>query len=185
MKRATLAVFAALIWAAASLGIQQTLAQEPGSSARLDQLGDFTGDGTCTGHVLAAGSKPGHDTTGKYHGEKILDGNWIVMHYDEDRTASNSRPYHVVQYLGYDAANKRFTSVVLDNSGVGYSTGTSSGWKGDTFSVDNTAGMGGKRVTFRDVFTKSGSGMSGHTGMAQNRNGNWVKTDEETCRKTS
>ena len=186
MKHATSAIIITLVCASASFTAQRVLAQTTGAPSPLDQLDDFVGDGICTGHVMAMGSKPGHDTTGKYHGEKILGGHWIVMHYDQDQSASAPEPYHVVQYLGYDAANQRFVGVVLDNSGSGYATGTSPGLKGDTLTFDNTGSAHGKPASYRDVFTRdSRNGMTGHTGMMRDKHGSWVKTDEETCRKAS
>lgn len=178
MKRTTLAILAVLIGTAAHLGIAS--AQPATTPAPPDQLAFFVGDGTCTGHVIATGKKPGHATTARFHGEKTLDGNWVVIRYDEEQTATNPKPYHVAQYFGYDAAKKQYVSVTFDNSGSGYSTGTSSGWRGDTFTVDETAPAGGS-VSFRDVFTKGGSGMASHTGMMRDKQGKWVKTDEETC----
>jgi len=179
MKPTTLAVLAALIGTSALLGI--AFAQQTTLPAPLEQLGYFVGDGTCTGHVIATGKTPARATTARFHGEKTLDGNWVAIHYDEDQTAANPKPYRVVQYFGYDAAKKQYTSVTFDNSGSGYSTGTSSGWKDDTFTVDETTSMRGGSVSFRDVFTKSGSGMASHTGMMRDKHGKWVKTDEETC----
>ena len=151
----------------------------------MDQLNSFIGDGTCTGQVMAMGKDPGHATTGKYHGEKTLDGHWIVIRYDEDQSATNPKPFHVQQYFSYDPANKRFIAVAFDNGSPGYSTGVSSGWKGDTFTVDETQPVAGKTVVFRDTFTRSGSNMSGHTGTMRDKHGKWVKTDEETCQSAS
>ncbi|MEO7149275.1 MAG: DUF1579 family protein, partial [Rhodanobacteraceae bacterium] len=155
------------------------------ASSQSNRLDDFVGSGTCSGNVMAMGKDSGHATTGKYSGEKVLGGNWVVIHYDEDQTSVNPKPFHVAQYFGYDAAKKRYVSVTFDNSGAGsgYSTGTSSGWKDDSLTLDNTASMGGRTVAGRDVFTKSDSGMSGHTGMMRDKNGKWAKTDEETCHK--
>ncbi|MGH8040791.1 MAG: DUF1579 family protein [Rudaea sp.] len=146
-------------------------------------LDGFVGSGICSGNVMAMGKNPGHASTGKYHGEKTLDGHWVVIHYDEDQTAANPKPYHVAQYFAYDAREKQFVSVTFDNMGESYSTGTSPGWKADTFTVDENQTTHGKTVTFRDAFTKSGDGMSSHTGTMRDKHGKWVKTDEETCHK--
>ncbi len=178
MKRTTLAVLAVLIGTSAQL--RSASAQPTSAPAPMDQLAFFVVDGTCTGHDLAIGKSPGHATAGKAHGEKTLDGHWVVIHYDAEQTAENPKPYHVVQFFGWDAAKKQYVTVTFDNSGSSYSTGTSSGWKGDTFTVDETP-MGGGSVTFRDVFTKNASGMSGHAGMMRDKDGKWVKTDEESC----
>ncbi|MES2402917.1 MAG: DUF1579 family protein [Pseudomonadota bacterium] len=184
MKRTSLAIFAALVCTSAPFAIGQASAQQAGGSSASDQLDGFIGDGTCTGSMMAMGKTPAHATTGKYHGEKTLDGNWVVIHYDEDQTAANPKPFSVVQYIGYDAGKKHFVGVAFDNTGAPYSTGTSTGWKGGAFTLDESVPMaGGKHIAFRDIFTNGDSGMSSHTGMLQDKSGKWVKTDEETCHK--
>jgi len=183
MNRTSLAILAVLVCASAPFAIGQASAQPAGASSPSAQLDAFVGDGTCTGHIMAMGKNPGHVTSGKYHGEKTLDGHWAVIHYDEDQTTANPKPFSVVQYIGYDAAKQHFVTVLFVNSGASYGTGVSPGWKGNTITFDETVPMGGKHTSFRDVFTNGDSGMSSHTGMMQDQHGKWVKTDEETCHK--
>ena len=183
MKRTSLAILAALICTSAAFVIGQASAQEASASSASAQLDSFVGHGTCTGNMMAMGKTPGYATTGKSSREKILDGHWVVIHYDEDRTTANPKPFSVVQYIGYDAAKKRFVTVLFESFGADYSTGTSSGWKGDTITFDEAVPMDGKSFAFRDIFTKGESGMSSHTGMMRDKHGKWVKTDQETCHK--
>jgi hypothetical protein len=179
MKRSTPAIIVTLVCVSAPLTITPASAQATKAPAQVDQLGAFIGDGTCTGNVPATGKRPGHASTAGFHGEKVLDGNWIFVRYDEDQTAANSKPYHVAQNLGYDPVKKQFVAVSFDNSGSSYSTGTSEGWKGDTITFDETMG----RVSFRDTFTRNGAKGLTHTGTMPDKNGKWVKTDDETCQK--
>lgn len=181
MKRKSLAIVSALVCVSAAVANGQASAQQTGASSPSDQLDRFVGDGTCTGKNMAIGKDPGHATTGKFHGEKTLDGHWVVIHYDEDRTAAIPKPYHVAQYLGYDAVKKQFIAVAFDNFGAN-ATGTSQGWKGGTITFDETA-RDDKGPSFRDIFTNGDSGVSTHTGMMRDEHGTWVKTDEETCHK--
>ena len=183
MKRTPLAILATLFCASAQFAIGQTSAQQAGPSSPSTQLDRFVGAGTCTGNEMAMGKNPGHATVGKFHGEKSLDGHWVAIHYDEDQTAANPKPFSVVQYFGYDAAKKRFVTVLFTNTGDSYSTGVSPGWKGNSVTFDETVWMNGKPAAFRDVFTDGDSGMSSHTGMMKDKTGKWVKTDEETCHK--
>lgn len=167
---------------ATTFAITQVEAQESQASASAGQLDKFVGSGTCTGNVMAMGKNPGHATTGKYTGEKVLDGNWVVIHYDEDQSAVNPKPFHVIQYFGYDTAKKRYVSVLVDNAEASYSTGTSPGWKGDSITFDES--MSGGPVSFRDTFTNNGSGMSSHMGTMRDNHGKWIKTDEENCKSS-
>jgi len=180
MKRIPLSFLASAICAAIALGAGPTMAQDKPASP-MDQLDSFVGDGTCTGNVMAMNKHPGHATTGKYHGEKTLDGHWVVIQYDEDQSAANPKPFRVVQYFGYDAAKKRFVSVLIDNSDPGYATSMSPGWKDGSITFDETADG---KVSFRDAFTSNKSGMNSHTGWMQDKSGKWVKTDEETCKSS-
>ena len=183
MKRITLAVSLSLVCTAASSLIGQAIADDSKVLSPMDELGKFVGAGTCTGNVVAMGKSPGHATTGKYHGEKTLDGHWIVVHYDEDKTDVNPTPYHVQQYFSYDPEKKMFVAVAFDNMGPGYSPATGAGWKGDTFTLEYTASVDGKTVSMRDVFTHNAAETS-HTGMMRDKNGEWVKTDKETCKSS-
>lgn len=143
-------------------------------------LQKFVGSGTCTGRTMSHDMKSTHATTGRFVSQKIMDGNWVMIRYDEDQSAAAPKPYHVVQYIGYDAPGKRLTAVTIDNSGSGYSTGTSAGWKGNSITFDES--IDGKPASFRDTFTASGSGMSGHMGTMRDKGGKWIKTDEESCK---
>lgn len=178
MKRiqSTLAVF---FCAVAALAGGMALAEDKGA-ATSDPFDKFVGSGTCTGDVLATGEHPGHASTAKYRGERILDGRWVEIHYDEDQATANPKPFHIVQYFGYDAKNKRYLSVSVDNVDSSYSTGSSTGWNDNSITFDESEN--GKPASFRDTFTNGDSGVTSHTGTMLDKNGNWVKTDEETCK---
>ena len=146
---------------------------------QLDQLSGFLGDGSCTGHLLV--TKSPHPTSGKFHGEKMLGDHWVVVRYEEETTASNSRPYAVVQYFGYDPKAGHFVDVVLDNSGSSYGGGSSSGWQGDVMTFENVDA--GTHGLFRDVFTRHGTKVLSHAGYWRDKQGKWHKADEEMCKR--
>jgi Protein of unknown function (DUF1579) len=173
--------FYAAIACASSLLCVGTARSHDTPPAQLDQLSGFLGDGLCTGRMLAA--KSPHPTTGKFHGERMLGDLWIVVRYDQDATGADPRPYHVIQYLGYDRKAGRLVDVVLDNSGSSYATGTSSGWQGDVMTFENMDSTGGGKAPFRDVFTRQGGKVVSHAGYWRDQRGQWVKGDEETCRR--
>lgn len=162
------------------IGCMGSAAARDALPSQLDQLSGFLGDGTCTGNVVA---KPGHPSRGRFHGEKTLGNHWVVIRYDEDATASNSRPYQVAQYFSYDAKAGHFVDVLLDNSGEIYSTGTSSGWQGDAITFENTDYTSGSHALFRDVFTRRGGEVVSHAGYERDKSGKWIKVDEETCNR--
>ncbi|MEP6482848.1 MAG: DUF1579 family protein, partial [Rudaea sp.] len=182
MKHTSLALITALICLAVTPVVQRANAQPPVTASRIADLSDFIGNGPCTGNVMASDKTPGHASVGHFHGEKILDGNWVIIHYDEDQTAENQKPYHVVQFFGFDSTKQKFVSVVFDNSGTTYGTGTSAGWKDDTLTIEDSTG--GDSASYRDVFTRNGKKGLSHTGTMADKQGKWVKTDEQTCRIT-
>jgi hypothetical protein len=180
MKPTPSALCAAIACASSLLGLGTARAQDT-LPRQLDQLSGFLGNGICTGKLLASQSP--HPTSGRFHGEKTLGANWVVVRYDEDTTASPSKPYHVIQYFGYDPKAGRLVDVVLDNSGHSYGTGTSSGWQGDVITFENMDATGGNQQLFRDVFTRHGAKMLSHAGYWRDEHGKWIKADEEVCRK--
>lgn len=181
MKRTTI-IFSGLMFASLAVAADQAPTQK---SAPASEGLDFPlGDWTCTGNLMAMDKEPGHATRAKVRSEKILDGNWIVIHYDEERTSENPQPYRVVQHIGYDKAKKQLVSVTLDNMSSGYTLGTTTGWKNDVLTVDEAQSPTSKLAAYRDVFTRKGSDALTHTGTLKGKDGTSTKTDEETCRKS-
>lgn len=183
MKRTMLLTLIAMASAATPFAIDHAAAaQKSEAIAKLAALPFPIGELTCTGNMLGMEGHPGHATSASARIEKVLGGNWIVIHYDESKTDANPHPYGVVQYIGYEDAGKRFVSIVVDvGEGSGYATGVSAGWKGDAMTFDETT-SDSKEVTNRDTFTASGDTFT-HAGTMLDKNGKWVNTDAETCRK--
>lgn len=180
MKPTASALYGALACVSSLLYFGQAGAQDKMPS-QLDQLSGFLGEGTCTGNLLAA--KSPHATSATYHSEKTLGDHWIVVRYDEEAGSANSKPYHVVQYFGYDAKAGHFVDVLLDNSGGSYAAGASSGWQGDVLTFENTDFTSGSHPLFRDVFTRRGGLVFSHTGYERDKKGKWIRTDHETCKR--
>ncbi len=180
----TMLVVATLAIASTPFAFENASAEQTKAAEQLDHLAFPTGDWSCTGNISAMDKKPGYATSGHAKVGSMLEGNWIEIRYDEEKTAANPKPYHVAQYLGYDEAKKHYTSVTLDSSGAPYQVGKSSGWKGDAIAFDATVSMDGKDTAYQDVFTKKGADEFSHAGMLKDKSGKWVKTDEETCHKS-
>ncbi|MDE2264228.1 MAG: DUF1579 family protein [Gammaproteobacteria bacterium] len=178
MKPTPLTLYATIACASSLMCLGPAGAQDE-TSSQLEQLSGFLGDGTCTGKLLA--TKSPHTTSGKFHGEKTLDGHWVVIRYDGQATSSDSKPYHVAQYFSYDPKAGHFVDVLLDNSGESYSAGSSSGWQGDAITFENTDFTSGHHPLFRDVFTRHSALVVSHTGYERDKHGKWIKTDEEMC----
>jgi hypothetical protein len=181
MKPTPSTLYAAIACASPLLCLGPAGAQDAFPS-QLDQLSAFLGNGTCTGNLLAA--KSAHATSATYHSEKTLGGHWIVVRYDEEASSSNSKPFHVAQYFGYDPKAGHFVDVLVESFDGGYGAGTSSGWQGDVLTFENTDSTSGTQPVFRDVFTRRGGLVVSHTGYQRSKGGKWIRTDHETCKRT-
>jgi hypothetical protein len=111
-----------------------------------------------------------------------LGGFRLVMHYDEAKTAASPMPYHVLQVIGWDAAQKMFDSSCFDVFGAAC-TQTSAGWKDNALVFEGTALMGGQKMGARDTFTKVSANELTHKGEMQGADGKWMTGDEETCKR--
>lgn len=180
MKYRTPAVLISLALVSSAPLAQPASAQAQGTSP-LEQLNVFLGDWTCTGRQMAMGHSPAHATRGKVHGERALDGHWIVVSYEQLAGATSSNLYHVIQYFGYDPKVKSLVDVVIDNSGSSSATGRSSGWVGNGITFENVENTDGSPSPYRDVFTRLGAREVSHAGFMRDKSGTWVKTDEEIC----
>lgn len=180
MKRIITSTLIGLIFATA-IGARVSSQESPAPSPE-DQLAKFfVGSGTCTGKTLNKDMKSSRTTTGKYTAVRALDGHWIEIRYNEDATAASPKPFGVIQYFGYDQAKKRYVAVGVYNAAGTYSVGTAKGWNGDTITFDENDE--GKPAAYRDSFTSGNGRFASHTGMLRDKNGKWIKTDEESCIK--
>lgn len=142
------------------------------------QFSFLVGEWECTGQVFAHGTVQAHATTARMHGEKAAGGQWVLFRYDEIATAQDPKPFHIDQYFGYDPTLKKFVSVAVDV--VGYFSETSPGWVGDSITFEE--GTDGN-IVGHDTFTRRGQDEISHSGEDKDKQGRWIKTDEETCHR--
>jgi hypothetical protein len=178
MKQTTLAMLTMLICTSALLTVNDAYAQEDDALSQVNQFSFLIGDWNCSGHVFAHGTSLAHATTARVHGEKAAGGHWILFRYDEDKTAVNPKPFHIDQYFGYDSTMKKFVSVAVDVGG--YFSETGSGWSGNSITFDEIAD---DKIIGHDIFTRNGQVEISHSGADLDKEGKWIKTDEETCHR--
>lgn len=182
MKPTSSKMLAALACSLVPFALSSAATPQSSAFSPTDPLGKFVGSGTCTGEIMAMGKNPGRAITGKLHSEMDLDGHWVAIHFAEDRTAGSRKPFSIVQYIGYDPAKKHYVTVMFDNTGSGYITGTSPGWEGDSITFEESVLMrDGKHVASRDTFTSKANGTMSHTGWMKDASGQWIKGEVETC----
>lgn len=178
MKHTTPAMLTMLVCAVGALAVAAAPAPESGGPPGAGRFDAFVGDWDCSGQVFAHGAALAHATEARAHGEQAAGGRWVLFRYDEVKTAANPKPFHIDQYFGYDPAAKQFVSVAVDT--VGHFSETAPGWSGDTITFDEVADG---KVVGHDTFTLDGRDGISHSGADRNKEGEWIKTDEETCRR--
>ena len=167
MKRPSLAPSLAFAVLAAASGALATPAQADTAPA-LAPLAGFVGHWRCAGRF--ANGKP--ITSRETFGIE-LGGLWLHMHHADDppnRHLADS-------WWGYDKAAQHLTATVFDNFG-GERRYTSSGWVGDTLTLENIA-TGGYLDRF--VFQRHGADAYRVTYTYRNRSGAWQLGDEQSC----
>lgn len=102
-----------------------------------------------------------------------LGGQWLHMRHVDDPP----NRYLADSWWGYDKAAKHFTATVFDNFG-GDRRYTSSGWVGDTLTLENIATSG---YLDRFAFQRHGDDAYRVTYTYRNRSGAWQLGDEQSC----
>lgn len=87
MKRKALVRLAMLICVSTPVVAIRASAQQGKPPAELNELRVFSGDWECAGQVFATADHPAHATTGHVRAGKVLDGYWVQLSYDENKTA--------------------------------------------------------------------------------------------------
>jgi hypothetical protein len=180
-RPAALAALAALVVAAPLLADEKPMSP-PKPASEMSQLSYFVGTWNCAGKAFASPFGPEHASVGVARAQMALDGFRLVIHYDETKTAANPMPFHALQVIGWDAAQKAFDSHCYDSMG-GSCDQTTPGWKGDALVFDGTGLAMGQKSGVRDTFTKVSATELKHKGEMQGADGKWMTMDEETCHK--
>jgi len=153
------------------------MAAPPRPNPALDQVKYFAGDWQCSGTGYVEGKA--HPTTGKVHMAWDLNGFFLGLRYEEQKTDANPMPITAVEHWGYSDELKKLVTGGVDSMG-GYFTESTVGWEGDRMVWSGTAHMAGMAIPARDTFVRKSENEVTHLGELQ-QNGAWVKLDEETC----
>ena len=134
----------------------------------LAPLAGFAGHWRCAGRF--ANGKP--ITSRETFGIE-LGGQWLHMRHVDDPP----NRYLADSWWSYDKTARHFTATVFDNFG-GERRYTSSGWVGDTLTLENVATSG---YLDRFVFQRHGDDAYRVTYTYRNRSGTWQLGDEQSC----
>jgi hypothetical protein len=145
-------VLATIAGAVSAADTRSGTAPKPDPAMR--QLDYFVGTWLCAGRDAPSTLGPAHSTQTRIEFVPDLDGVWLAMHWQELRTADNPFPWKLENAFTYDASTREFVFLARDNTGVA-SSGASPGWRGGAFVITGDFGGDGKRIRFRDTYTKN------------------------------
>jgi hypothetical protein len=134
----------------------------------------------CTGNMYDQTGTP-TPMTATLKSKADLDGFWL---HDSFEVKMAKYKYKFESFMTYDAASKKWRSVMVDNSGS-QSIGTSDGMKDNKMDMNLDmigpmgAGMFRDHVDASDA--KAGVKMSGEASMDKGKN--WMKVYEQVCKK--
>jgi hypothetical protein len=149
----------------------------PVPNAALAQLKTLAGSWTCTGRTFGPG--PEHATSATLAFAWQLDGFWLEVRYDEQKTAANPVPFRSIFQWGFDDVQQGLAAAMVDNLG-GLLTATTAGWQGDKLVLEGTAHRYARQFQARDTFVRRGADQLAHT-LEADVNGSWIKLHEDTC----
>jgi hypothetical protein len=149
----------------------------PKPSPMLDQLKYLAGSWRCAGTGYSEGK--GHPTEATVKAAWDLNGFFLGLRYEEQKTAANPMPVTAVEHLGYSDELKKLVTGQVDSTG-GYGTQASAGWESATMVWTGNYHLMGMQMPSRDTFVKKSENSLTHLGEVQ-MNGAWSKLDEETC----
>jgi len=148
----------------------------------MDKLKWMTGTWQCTGKMMASPMGPEHPSEAEVKADMTLDGMWMLAHYREKKTPQNPMPIQSEDYWTYDAAEKMYDRVTVDNMG-GFATGTSKGWEKGKLVWTSEGMMGGKKMKMRETFVEKSPRELTFTGEMGAPDGKWAPAWEGTCKK--
>lgn len=153
----------------------------PKPAPEMAQLKFFVGNWRCNGKAEASPFGPAHGSKTTTRGKIDLDGFWLTVSVDEQKSKESPMPIHGRFASTYDGAGKKFVGLWYDNFGA-WELMTSPGFEGDTITFSGDAMMGGQKIPAKDAFTRKGDKEMVHTGEMEMQ-GKWMKLYEETCKR--
>jgi hypothetical protein len=152
----------------------------PKAPAELDQVKWLEGNWRCDGKAPAGPMGPEHAYKSTMKIKRDLDGFWYASEYEQKKSKENVMPIKARSFVGYDAVTKTVVSVGVDNLGGALQLRGSI--EGDKISNAGEGSMGGQKVGFKEVFTKTGDrSLSWHGEVRVGKD--WVVVGDDSCKR--
>jgi hypothetical protein len=152
----------------------------PKPSAELDGIKWLEGNWRCQGKAPAGAMGPEHAYKSTMKIKRDLDGFWYAGDYEQKKSKENPIAIKARNFLGYDPVAKKVVSVGVDNlGGALQQTGSIAG---DKISTEGEGSMGGQKVGFKELFTKTGDrALTWHGEVRVGKD--WVVVGDDTCKR--
>jgi len=150
-------------------------------AAELDQLELFDGNWKCEGKQPAGPFGPTNGYKSSFKGKKDVDNFWIAIEYEQKKSKDHPMPIKTKGFIGYDGNTKKFVNTGFDNTG-GWIMETSPGWEADKLVFVGEGAMMGRKIVFRETYTKSSDKAMTWTGELKVGK-DWISVGTDTCKR--
>ena len=147
----------------------------------LQELAPLLGTWRCRGTQRLTPASKLSPTAGGWVFARDLDGFWISVQQEQDRTDANPRPAKARGHLGYNADQQRFVLFLAGNDGLAEQQG-SPGWDGPRLVFSGQLRDGDDLVNFRRAFELRGGGLQVALEL-ELKEKEWTQVAAETCQR--
>lgn len=153
-------------------------------AAALAELRPLLGAWSCAGKSRSAPGAPELPTRSTWKFAETLDGFWMSVRFEQERSAANPHPVWASGVFGYDDEGDRFVGQLALNDGSFEQLG-SPGWEGDRFNFHGQYRLGDDRLSFRRSFERGSGKQSGRLRVTLElqlvASGDWTIIADELC----
>ena len=155
-------------------------ASAPKPAPELDQIKWLEGSWHCDGKAPAGPMGPEHAYKSSMKVKRDLDGFWYVGEYEQKKSKENPMAVKARSYIGFDPVAKKIVSVGVDSFGGALQlSGTI---EGDKISTEGEGAMGGQKMGFKEIFTKTGDkSLTWHGELKMGKD--WTVIGDDTCKR--
>ena len=144
----------------------------------LEVYNRVTGNWTCVGKTMPAGTDPGHTFNATIKITRELEGGVYLDRYEEVQSAQHQQPFSSIALWTYDSESARYVQNGVDRSGHRYER-TSTGWHGKDWIWEDK----GLRILITSVNEDEDKVRAAKVRVEFDKDGSWVTLAESTCNK--
>jgi len=149
-------------------------------AAELDQIKWLEGNWHCDGKAPAGPMGPEHGYKSTMKVKRDLDGFWYVGDYEQKKSKENPMAVKARSFIGFDPVAKKVVSLGVDSFGGALQL--SGAIEGDKLTTEGEGTMGGQKMGFKQVFTKTGDkSLTWHGELKMGKD--WTVVGDDSCKR--